>query len=497
MDNKTKKISFFEFLPPKLRVVFNISLMMNEKYFLEYQEAMHPNMISGIEEIEKRLFVYLPMALMYNNEKMTTFIYNIIEKSGYNIDETEFKTEYKDKMAFTEVKDEQLGGGKTKDYLYGIGMIIFAIFYDYYIITNGSWDILRSSFDKINDISEKIKTGCPMEYVPSSTISLLAHGTTNPSFIYTLEYAMQCLSTPTLLSANLQKLEEEKDGITLLSEMQNKLKDLPGFPQPNESESQLVLFEKKPEEEELESQLVPFGENPDKIKDFLSERLLVLNTDETDEYGNYKIRLSETIHKYKSLADMSPDEFKKVFEFQEKKSVPTILPTQAPTFQHTISIASDIIGAFKELAPATFTFRPSFSFQNVFLWTLQDTIRETVRKIEDNKIKTTREIEDLITNATRVFSDLSSLPYIISFLFFLNFNAMRSFISFAKKIIGKKPKSVLEIEDYKKVEELKELEELEGGYIRRKNKRKTRKHKRSGKRRQTRRKKGRRVTRKR
>jgi hypothetical protein len=158
--------------------------------------------------------------------------------------------------------------------------------------------------------------------------------------------------------------------------------------------------------------------------------------------------------------------------------------------EYTLSFASDLIGAFKELAPTNFS--PSFSFQNVFLWKLQDTIRETIRKIEDNKTKTTREIENLITEATRIFSDLSSLPYIISFLFFLNFSAMRSLIYFAKKIMGKKPKSVLEIEN-----RVEELEELEGGYIRRKNKRKTHKRKRSGKRRQTRRKKGRRVTRKR
>jgi hypothetical protein len=189
---------------------------------------------------------------------------------------------------------------------------------------------------------------------------------------------------------------------------------------------------------------------------------------------------------------------------------PTILPTQAPTYEYTLSFASDIIGAFAEFAPTKFT--PSFSFQNLFLWSLQDTIRDTIREIEDRKTKSKRDIENLITNATRVFSDISSLPYIISFLFFLNLAAMRSFIFFANKLRGIKEssKNYLQIEDVteennidpRRSLRIKEQQPNKSGGNRRKthkrkHKRRTHRYKRGGKKRQTKGKKGGRITRKR
>jgi len=475
MDNITKSSHFFELLPPELRVVFNISLTMNQPKFIEYTNAMNPTIIQQ-SQIEKndRLFVYLPMALMYKNDAMTTFIYNIMQLSGYQMKEEDFKMQVEkiNNQVLSKVIDNQFGGGKLTDYLYGIGIIIFAIFYDYYIITNGSWDRLHSSISQINELSSRIQSGCTMEYRPSKTISLLARGTKDPSFIYGLEHTMQCLSTPTLLSSKLHDLDVEKDSSILLNEMQQKFKELPGFPE-------------LPKPTEIGTQLVPFGENPEEIHDFLNTRLLVLKED-----SSYDIDLDKTIHHFKLLADMSTDEFKKAFEFQKEQSTPIPSPTQAPTMEYTLSFASDLIGAFKELAPTNFS--PSFSFQNVFLWALKDTIRDTIRKIEDGKIKSKRDIENLITEGTRVFSDISNLPYIISFLFFLNLTAMRSFIFFAKKMMGTKPK-LLQIKDSNQVEEI-----TEGGYIRKKNKttrkRKTRKH---NKRKQSKSKKNRRITRKR
>jgi len=483
MENTSTELNFFKLLTPELRIVCNISLTINLQKFMEYTDSMNLTIIQQSSKND-RLFTYLPLALMYKNEEMTTFIYNIIQNSGYEITKDNFKNEITDKNG---IITTQSGGGKLTEYLYGIGIIIFAIFYDYYIITNGSWDRLSDSINQVQDLSSRIKQGCSMEYRPSKTISLLARGTKDPSFIYSLEYTMQCLSTPTILSAKLQDLNVEEHSKNLLSEMQQKFKELPGFPE-------------LPEPSKMSTQLVPFGENPEEISEFLNTRLLVLKKDSPD------IDLDDTINNFKLLADMSSDEFKKVFEIQKEQSIPVPSPTQAPTYEYTISLASDIIGAFTEFAPTKFS--PSFSFQNVFLWGLQDTIRDTIRKIEDGKRKTSRDIEDLITNATRVFSDISSLPYIISFLFFLNLAAIRSFILFAKKLRGIKesPKNYLQIEDVteennvtpRRSLRIQQQPDERGGNRRKthkqKHKRRTRKH---IKKRQTKGKKVRRVTRKR
>ena len=478
MDNITKQTKFFELLPPELRVIFNISLTINESKFIEYTNAMNLSIIQE-SHIEKndRLFVYLPMALMYENDAMTTFMYNIIQASGYQMKEQDFRMQIK--KINSHVTGKQLGGGKITDYLYAIGIIVFAVFYDYYIITNGQWDRLSTSISEMNDLSIRIRKGCSMEYIPSKTISLLARGTKDPSFIYNLESTMQCLSTPTILSDKLHDLNVEKDSSMLLSEMQQKFKELPGFPE-------------LPKPTEIGTQLVPFGENPEEIQSFLNSKLVVY-----DDHDNYdKVNLDKTIHNFKLLADMSDSEFKKVFEIQKERSMPTPSPTQPPIYEYTMSLTSDIVGAFAELAPTNIS--PSFSFQNVFLWALQDTIRNTIRKIEDGKIKSKREIENLITEGSRVFSEIWNIPYILTFLFFLNLAAMRSFIFFANKLRGQSKS--LQIEDYTGNEFTPRrsrrlaIEET-GGNKRRTSKRRTRK--RLVKRRKTRGKKNRRITRKR
>lgn len=489
MENTSKELNFFKLLTPELRVVFNISLTMNQTKFMEYTDSMNLTIIQQSSKND-RLFTYLPLALMYENEEMTTFIYNIIQNSGYEMTKDNFKNEIAGKNG---IITTQSGGGKLIEYLYGIGIIMFAIFYDYYIITNGSWDRLIDSVNQIQDLSSRIKQGCTMEYRPSKTISLLARGTKDPSFIYSLEYTMQCLSTPTILSDKLQDLNVEEYSTKLLSEMQQKFKELPGFPE-------------LPKPTEMSTELVPFGENPEELKEFLNTRLLVYSE------NSQQMNVDETINKFKLLADMSTDEFKKIFEIQKEQSMPAPSPTQAPTYEYTLSLASDIIGAFVELAPTKFS--PSFSFQNVFLWSLQDTIRDTIREIEDRKTKSKRDIENLITNATRVFSDISSLPYIISFLFFLNLAAIRSFIFFANKLRGKKEssKNYLQIEDVSeennvdprrslRIKEQQQQPTESGGNRRkthkRKHKRRTHRYKRGGKKRQTKGKKGGRITRKR
>ena len=512
MDDKTKAFSkaFIASLPPELIDILNISLMMNQEAFSEYTETMNTSILddaSIMDDVYESIFITLTLALMHKNAEMTTFIFQIIQKSGYNTTEEHFKKEIEDiNKVINSAKylsmDKQFGGANFADYLYGIGAIISAIVYNYYIITNGSWDILSKSIDEISELSEKIKKGCDINYVPSKTVSFLAGVTIDPTLLYTLEYAKQCVSSPELLSKNLIKLEEKKISTAQLSELSTKIKALPKYPALPQSShklgSQLVPFEENLDEDNLGSQLVPFGENLEEITDFLNARLLVLKKDDHNyNVDNYNVDL--TMLRLKDLADMTPEKFKQEFTLHMS---PTTFPTQAPTIERAINFGSDLIGAFKELAPATFT--PSFSFQNVFLWALQDTIRATVRKIEYERMEVKNEIQDLITKASRIFTEISSLPYIMSFLLYLNYKAMTAIIFFVQKIIDSNSKlkdsskKVKELEDKKPVEQ---VEIIEGGYIRHKNrkthKRKTRKYKRSGKRRQTKRKKNRRVTRKR
>jgi hypothetical protein len=488
---------------------------MDHKNFIEYSDHLFYEYTikeSSIEE--KDIFTDLTYALMNKNKDMVVFISSVLYKLGVKIDDDNGSIhDDDDNGSIDEIVDNtgKLGGGKTlKDYLYGIGIIIFAVFYDYYIITNGSWDRLNDSINKFQNLSSRIIEGCDEEYRPSRTISLLARATKDPSLLYRLErleYAMQCVSTPTRLSSKLHSLDMEKKVSTRIAEMQKKFKDIPGFPQLPPSE--------------MSTEVVPFGKDPEELKDFLNKKLLVYSNDDSKEIDVddfeeidmdgtiIKINLDETFNKFKLLADMSSDEFKKVFE--KEQSMPTPTPTQAPIYVQSISFASDIIGAFTEIAPATFS--PSFSFKNVFLWSLQDTIRDTIRKIEDGKTESKRAIEDLITNANRVFSDISSIPSLITFLFFLNLAAMRSFISFANKLVGikKSRESYPQIKDVTEEEDVhprrslrikeQSTESTGGGNRRkthkRKHKRRTHRYKRGGKKRQTKGKKRGRVTRKR
>ena len=54
------------------------------------------------------------------------------------------------------------------------------------------------------------------------------------------------------------------------------------------------------------------------------------------------------------------------------------------------------------------------------MYSLQDTIKDTLRKMEDSKTDTKRKVEDLITKAIRLVVEFNSLPRLLFFLFTIN-----------------------------------------------------------------------------
>jgi len=489
-QNPAKLTNLLELLPHELNLVSYISLSMNHTKFIEYTTIMNPMKIvdSSIDNNQK-IFVFLLLALMYENPDMCSFIHNILEKMGDNMVYSEFERAIK--LINTEVLTPQKGGAKIFYNLALIGIVIFTAFYDYFIITSGTWGQMTNTFNQIKDISLIVQDGCG-EYYPSNVAHFLAtYGAKDDKLVYSVDAIMQCLVTPQVLSIKLEKIYMENEGGKLLQELQQELKQLPGIPELpglqelSEPSNELVLFQQN-------NQIVPYFANMLKI--------------EPNNVNEIKDQL-------KNLVKLSPDEFKKVIQGQVASSVmpsvmpsampsvmpsamPSAVPTQTPVFSRATAFVSDLAGAIQEIAPTQLT--PSLNIENILYYTLQDTIRKTLRKMEDTKTEVTREIEDLITKATRLVSEITSLPRTLFFLFSINTSSLFAIIYFTKKFMGTKSKSTPLYINYDE-----NFENGLGGYRKRKTihkqkrsnkKHKTYKQKRSNKKHKTRHIKRRRIT---
>jgi hypothetical protein len=449
MDTNYKKNELtkevLSFFPPEFRLVSFISLSLNSSKFTEFTIKMQPEKIrsSNIEE-DDRVFVFFILALMYDNEELTRFFYKILQKLNDSISYDEFQKFEKKINKY--ITHGQLGGGKLKDIVHHlalIGILIFTSFYDYHIITNGTWQQMASTITELKDVSTRIVSGCG-DYKPSKVAHFLAeYGTKDKSAVYSIDSTIQCLTTPSILSAKLEEVFLQNNNELILNELQENIHNLPGL-------------ESIKTEPQIGSELVVFGQKNQEIVPYLSQKLLINN--------------QVDMKRLELLANLPLAEFKKVIE-GENRNVPTLEPTQVPTsapiFQRTTVFLSDLTEAVSEIVPRELT--SSLDIQNMLLYALQDSIRDIIRKKEDMTKNTQRYVEDLIRKASRLVDQLFVvLPRILFFLFTINTTSFYIFVYFAKKIFrNKNPSSNLTIED------INEKLAIEGGYKKLSKKRKT------------------------
>ena len=466
-------MSIISGLPSDIRLVCYISLTMNHEAFINYTEKMKIVKIqkSIIKEDEKMYVLFL-LALMYENEEMVTFIHSILVELDNKVVFNEFKSAIKSiNETILGNSIVQRGGGKIFDLLYLIGIIIFTAYYDYFIITNGTWNNIANTFVQLQEISTKIESECGNYYPSKAAYFLATHVTPERSeLVYKIDSIMNCMVTPSVLSSKLEESYRQEKEQQILNNLQTKLKELPG--------SELLELP-QPESREL----VVFGQqNP--IVPYLNEKI------NSGNWKNIKKQLT-------TLANMSPNEFKMAINPSTimPTPMPTSMPTSAPVFSKTTAFISDFTAAIQEIVPSQIQINPSFSVENMIYYTIQDLIRDTTRKMEDTETEVKRSVQDLITKATRLVSEVSRLPGLFIFLLSINTASFYAIIYFVRKFTkgSKSVKEPLQIEyNNDSVNE-------SGGYRKRhsihKLKRKTRKLKRNKNRKQTKGKKGRRVTR--
>jgi len=418
MSEKQKKIksvlTYLNHTSPDFTFVSYISLLISSNYlaYRKYFKVMQKSkfIIDGFDD-DQTFYIIFSLALMYKNDAMQDFLYKVLKKTG------EFDMRFEDfidqiNSMNNNITSNQSGGGEIYKYLYYIGFIIAAAFYNYYLYNNGSIQTLKNTYNRGKEILNFIEISGCIRQKPSHLASLLARGTENPELVMKIDSAFHCMSTPTILADQLSKYYTEEEQETVINEMQHSFKLLPGFPEliePQEPGKEVVLF----------------GDNPE---EHFKNRLIVYKDDSRD------MDLKETKKRVRLLATMPFDEFKRVFEYEVQSSEPSTNPTESPTFQNLINLAGDLAGVIGDLTPQNV--RVSLSLKNTILWALQDNIKKLEWQMQDIEIDVQRKVYMFITEATRILSDIYDIPSVLTLLFVLNVNAFYGILFLCKKLFG-------------------------------------------------------------
>jgi hypothetical protein len=439
-----------EFFPPEFHLVSFVSLSLNSSKFTEFTLNMRPEKIKSSNVAEDdRAFVFFILALMYENEELTRFVYKILQKLNHKISYDEFQKFEKKINKY--ITGTQGGGSKLKDvvnHLALIGIFIFTAFYDYYIITNGTWQQMATTVTELKDVSTRIVSGCG-EYKPSKVAHFLSeYGSNDKTAVLSIDSAIQCLATPSILSAKLEEVFLQNNNELILDELQKNIQDLP----------ELEGIKAEPQ---IGTELVVFGQKNQEIVPYLSEKIVPY-------LKNNKVDIMKRLE---LLAGLPLVEFKKEIE-GENRNEPTQVPTSSPIFQRTSVFLSDLTDAVSEIVPRQVT--SSLDIQNMLLYSLQDSIRDIIRKKEDMTRDTQRYVEDLIRKSSRLVDQLYLIPKLLFFLFSINTTSFYIFVYFAKKIFkNRNTSSSLTIEDVNDNIMIEDNNLIKGGYIKKSKKRKT------------------------
>jgi hypothetical protein len=415
-------------LPPSFKKVSTIAVLMDMKSFIKYSRNMNKDVIqkdmrqivedpNGDKELI-RICTYLPMALMYENPEMQKYIYDILVETSRVIEGEVFftKTEFFGAIHLintlvTGHVTLQTGGGNVTKYLYYFGIVLFAAFCDYWILTNGSWGRISNAIEQVKNVAPIFLEGCDIEHKPSKVAELLARGTKDNKIVYTIDKVMQCLQTPVYVTKKLVEIEERNIAKELIRQFQAELGSIPELkalaPPPTASDSR---------------EMVLYGEE---IPVHLMSQLQ-LPLDLTQPKYNKQLK-----KKLDTLIQLPPNEFRKIIE-PSFRSSPTPTPNPKPTFQNAKELISDIYGAAKELGFDTQA--PSLDPFNALSWTIQDKIKHLRRTLEFNTFKAKAQVEDFMAEVERMVNDIKSIPRIMSFLIFINSAAFAGILFFIQEM---------------------------------------------------------------
>lgn len=516
---ETDIIDIIDELPAEFRIVSIISVGMKIQAFTEYSNTFNIELLKDfdfdnfkiIEEDADKFVIlscYLPLALMFKNEKMQKYIYDIFQKAGYDATFENFIENIN--SVNKHATSIQFGGAKIMDFIYALGAIFLASFYNYYLYSIGSARIINV-VERVRELSPLVQGACNTQYNPSYFVRIASRFTKDPSIMQEIEHIIQCSEMPTFFQTEIEEVENGKQIPLIMNEFQGNLLGMP---------EELKRLPAPPSQEEANSrELVIHGTDFEKLNEKLTR----------DLQDNGKVL--ENVRKF---ANLPPSEFKQLIEFSYTPPAPypsPAPPTPRPVYQmardaasEVVYFASDVIGAIQEVSPSGAV--PSLDMKNIIAWTIQDKLRDFQRKIEDSQRETGRRAFDIVNELTRLGADIASIPSVLFYLFAVNSAALTAIIFLMKKLLGSKSvkKSSLQIEDITdqkgalvvrtssndtelatmlgKLSPLSTADERETGRGGRRRKRKTirklkrKTHKRGKKRKQTKAKKGRRFTRK-
>lgn len=325
--------------------------------------------------------------------------------------------------AFAEVEVESPLSRRSNKYtcLIFMGVIAYTMFYDWFILTSGVWKNMDTTVNELVALSTQIRGGCPL-YKPSRSAHFLSkygfgyYGYGDTHVIESVDSIIQCITvadTAAIQLSEIYKTEYNKEELHRLF---------------------MKLSEDVPEIHPSKFLQI---EPPSSFSFHNATRNTNMSTysTQTTYTTSYVVLADNTDHMIENLeivARMKPVEFERfmyssgmITEYSfaptpyPNSPVPSPPPVKDRIFRSPIvTFVNDLYGMFYDVAPEKWS--ASFSIKNIVLYTIQDEIRDALRKMEDMKITIKRTVEDKITTASRLIAEVTTLPQIIYTLWLFN-----------------------------------------------------------------------------
>ena len=441
-EEKDKTLELLSILSPEIKLVSFLSLNMDHIALLKYMNDIDintlnkPIIVDKDFTIKKEMIIYYVflLAIINENPVIRDFIFNILKGLGNEINSKEFEEYVKSVNKLIQYKDHSMitGGSNIKKMLYELGLIgafLYIAFYDYFIITSGVWSKFYDAAAGIVQIGSQIQDGCKdNDYTPSKSVEFMAkygfgyYGIGKSDVVFKIDSVIQCLVTPTALSNNLQNIYKKENSEQMLMELLNGL-----------SNNHPDIFSTKDNKKIKE-----FSGNMSKElvlrKPEFQDLGLVIKTPETNT-----IDVTHTLAQLQNLSEMQKDDFKKYIVTRMKPPTQPIIETadenSAKSYLSSVTtFVGDLYDVVKEFGIVEMTSASSLSSQNAILYSIQDSIRNTMRNIKKMQVELEIAIEDKIINASRLVSEISQLPSTLVSLFYLNATALFIICYFTNKM---------------------------------------------------------------
>lgn len=329
--------------------------------------------------------------------------------------------------AFAEAEDkvetETALSGRSNKYtcLIFMGVIAYTMCYNWFIFTSGVWKNMDTAVNELVALSTQIRGGCPL-YKPSRTAHFLSkygfgyYGYGDTQVIESVDSIIQCMTVADTAAIQLSEIYKTEYNKEELHRLFMKLsEDVP------EIHPSKFLQIEPPSSFSFHNATRNTNRSTYSPHNTHTSSYVVL-ADNTDHM----------IENLEILARMKPVEFERfmyssgiITEYSfaptpyPNSPVPSTPPVKDRIFRSPIvTFVNDLYGMFYDVAPEKWS--ASFSIQNIVLYTIQDEIRDALRKMEDMKITIKRTVEDKITTASRLIAEVTTLPQIIYTLWLFN-----------------------------------------------------------------------------